>query len=237
MLIDCPECKRQISATASSCPGCGYNLNAPVAKNSFLLPTLSLLMTSPLFWVGMILCSIMLYIMVAFIALGSRSFICEMLLAVPLPWFFGLSFGRLLSLYFRKPFDIFYDNRLASDFTFSERLERLKKLVIITVPFLIFWYCSLLAASYISQYTSPEDYIKMAKTAISRDASLKDAAFYYKEAAKLGSVHAEFMLGELYEIGVDGPDISQAIEWFEKAANHGDVRAKEKLIRLRNQTR
>jgi TM2 domain-containing membrane protein YozV len=31
MLIKCPECQRDVSDTAPSCPGCGYVLNAPPA--------------------------------------------------------------------------------------------------------------------------------------------------------------------------------------------------------------
>ena len=33
-LINCPECKRQVSDKATSCPSCGYPLNKHVAKNT-----------------------------------------------------------------------------------------------------------------------------------------------------------------------------------------------------------
>ena len=32
-LIECPECKKQISSLADSCPHCGYSVEAAQAKN------------------------------------------------------------------------------------------------------------------------------------------------------------------------------------------------------------
>lgn len=29
-LIDCPECRKQVSSTAKTCPGCGYQISKPV---------------------------------------------------------------------------------------------------------------------------------------------------------------------------------------------------------------
>jgi len=50
------------------------------------------------------------------------------------------------------------------------------------------------------------------------------------QLASGGSAGAQYSLGEMYEQGLGTPeDLQKAYEWYEKAAEKGDVRAKHKL--------
>ena len=50
------------------------------------------------------------------------------------------------------------------------------------------------------------------------------------QIASGGSAGAQYSLGEMYEQGLGTPeDLQKAYEWYEKAAEKGDVRAKHKL--------
>ena len=50
---------------------------------------------------------------------------------------------------------------------------------------------------------------------------------YYEEAAALGNIHAEYMIGRAYFEGEGGyeEDYSKGIEWMRKAAEHGSFDA------------
>ena len=57
----------------------------------------------------------------------------------------------------------------------------------------------------------------------------------YEEAANLGSVRAMCRLGNIYMRGEEGvmeKDESQAAEWYKKAAESGDIYAKDMVEML-----
>ena len=55
-----------------------------------------------------------------------------------------------------------------------------------------------------------------------------------EEAAKLGDVDAQYLMGMIYEAGMGGkdPDLNKAVYWYTKAAEHGSEEAREELRRL-----
>ena len=55
-----------------------------------------------------------------------------------------------------------------------------------------------------------------------------------EEAAKLGDVEAQYLMGMIYEAGMGGkdPDLNKAVYWYTKAAEHGSEEAREELRRL-----
>jgi uncharacterized caspase-like protein len=59
------------------------------------------------------------------------------------------------------------------------------------------------------------------------------AAQVWREAADLGDDVAQFRLGQIYEMGIDGkPDYAQAARWYQKAADQGNRQAAKNLAVL-----
>lgn len=60
--------------------------------------------------------------------------------------------------------------------------------------------------------------------------NLTDALSRYEKAAKLGDADAQYKVGTMYESGTGTErDLSQAIEWYQKASNQGHEAAKASL--------
>jgi TPR repeat protein len=66
------------------------------------------------------------------------------------------------------------------------------------------------------------------------DSVLKDmhlAVYWWKRAAEQGHAAAQYNLGLMCERGLGMPvDMREAMQWFEKAANAGDEKARAKLL-------
>ncbi len=61
------------------------------------------------------------------------------------------------------------------------------------------------------------------------------AVEWWRQAANLGYVHAQYVLGDAYFNGRGIPQsYEQALSWFAKAANQGDVDAKDRLSLMHN---